>query len=93
MLASEVSVEADLPDRRPEVGGAGSMEVYTLVRDENRSAPKEREDGVPVLGFLELVASLLAFLRVVPFDLVQRDLAGLPDGTVGVVNVLLQNWD
>ena len=31
MLSSETTSGAGFPDRRPEVGGAGSIDVYALV--------------------------------------------------------------
>ena len=35
MLSSDTSAGAGVPDNKPEVGGAGSIEVYTLTVAEN----------------------------------------------------------
>ena len=35
MLSSETTSGAGFPDRRPEVGGAGSIDVYVLVGEAN----------------------------------------------------------
>ena len=54
IVSSETSAGEGFAERRPDVGGAGSMEVYTLQSVVSNSAYHIARLGVLVLCFLKL---------------------------------------
>ncbi len=92
---SEASAGAPFPERRPDVAGAGSTDVYNLAKRHQFSLGSKEIVNVydALVSLLRLCTMFLAFLRMRPLYPINRNVTRFSYYAFRVIHILLEDWN